>query len=81
MESQAHEGNNCFLVVTASSSNESDVKISIWKKHIHSTREIENELTTGWDILKTLFQVLIHLLAIGMIIVLLASQTVVSGII
>jgi hypothetical protein len=47
MESKAHEGNNCFLVVTASSNNESDVKIGIWKTHIHLTREIENGLTTG----------------------------------
>ena len=77
MRSEVHEGDNCSLVVAASSSNESDVKISIWKKRIHSTREMDNE-PTGWGILKTLVQVLVHLLAIGMIIVLLASQTVVS---
>jgi hypothetical protein len=76
---KTYETENYYLIATASSSNEDDAKIMIWKKHIPSGNRLDggNGRITIWLFLKTIIQVLIHVLAVGAI-ALLAFQVMVS---
>ncbi|KAF9233648.1 hypothetical protein BU15DRAFT_66402 [Melanogaster broomeanus] len=76
---KTYETDNYYLIAMASSSTEDDAMITIWKKHIPSGNELsgENGRLTIWLFLKTIIQVLIHVLAVAMV-VLLVSQVTVS---